>query len=139
MAEPAGKGKARNLTGTVIDLTTVPEPSAAIAEAAPSELSEPFSEKPYDPLPERENIRGQIAQWLIWTLVGVIACVVLTAILTTIGCLKTNACDKEALGLPSLRAVVELILTPLVGLVGAVTGFYFGEKSATAKPEPGGS
>jgi hypothetical protein len=110
-----------------------------VAEATPSEPGEPFREKPYDPLPARENIRGQIAQWLIWTLVGVVAAVVITAILTTIGCLKASSCAQEALGLPSLRAVVELILTPLVGLVGAVTGFYFGEKSASAKPEPGGS
>jgi negative regulator of sigma E activity len=110
-----------------------------MAEAAPPEPSEPFSEKPYDPLPERENIRGQIAQWLIWTLVGVVACVVLTAILTTVNCLQKDSCADQALDLSALRTVVELILTPLVGLVGAVTGFYFGEKSASTKPEPGSS
>ena len=33
----------------------------------------------------------------------------------------------EALTLEPLK--IEIVLTPLVGLVGAVIGFYFGEKS----------
>ena len=28
-----------------------------------------------------------------------------------------------------LRSVLELIISPVIGIVGAVTGFYFGEKS----------
>jgi hypothetical protein len=101
---------------------------------------EPFKEKPFDPSPARENIRGQVALWLIWTLVGVIALVVVSAIVMAGICLNI-ACSDKAIELAPLRTVVELILTPLVGLVGAVTGFYFGEKSASAPPpqvEPAG-
>jgi hypothetical protein len=89
----------------------------------------PIERVPYDPAPERESVRGQIAQTLMWTLVGVIAVVVLTALGLTLGCLKSNECASAALELKPMRIVVELVLTPLVGLVGAVTGFYFGERS----------
>ena len=37
-------------------------------------------------------------------------------------------CNDNVFELASLRVLVELVLTPLVGLVGTVTGFYFGEK-----------
>lgn len=58
------------------------------------------------------------------------------ALIATVGCLKEETnCADGALELTALRVLVELILTPLVGLVGAVTGFYFGEKSATP-PSP---
>jgi hypothetical protein len=29
----------------------------------------------------------------------------------------------------TLKSLLEIIFAPIVGLVGAVTGFYFGEKS----------
>lgn len=90
-------------------------------------------EKPYDPAPERETIRGTIAQALVWTLVGVIAVVILTGLVTAVACHAKDACSADAVELKTIRVVVELVLTPLIGLVGAVTGFYFGEKSTASK------
>jgi hypothetical protein len=90
-------------------------------------------EKPYDPAPDRENIRGTIARTLVWTLVGVIAAVILTGLATVVACHAKDACSTETIELKTIRAVIELVLTPLIGLVGAVTGFYFGEKSGTGK------
>jgi hypothetical protein len=89
----------------------------------------PIEGVPYDPAPERESVRGQIAQSLVWTLVGVIAVVVVTAVVLTLWCLKSNECATAAHELNPMRQVVELVLPALVGLVGAVTGFYFGERS----------
>ena len=111
--------------------------SQGVAEAPGTEPVEPkpsFASEPYDPLRARETKRGQIAIWLVWALVGVIAVVVLTGVCTTLLCLKPDdQCTAKALDLTSLRVVVELVLTPLVGLVGAVTGFYFGEQSAAPR------
>ena len=90
-------------------------------------------EKSYDPTADRETIRGTIALALIWTLVLVIAAVVLTGLVTVYGCHPKNACTTETVELKTIRVVIELVLTPLIGLVGAVTGFYFGEKSAAGK------
>jgi hypothetical protein len=118
-----------------IDLRTVGAHKAGATSPPEPEPEQSFEAKPYDPAPERENVRGRIALLLIWTLVGVIAFVVLSAIYSTLGCLKTDdGCSKEVLDLSALRIIVELVLTPLVGLVGAVTGFYFGEKTGSPAP-----
>jgi hypothetical protein len=87
-------------------------------------------EKSYDPAPYRENIRGSIALALVWTLVVLIAIVVLTGLVTEAACHAKDACSTETIELKTTRVVIEMVLTPLIGLVGAVTGFYFGEKSA---------
>jgi hypothetical protein len=90
-----------------------------------------FVEKPYDPAPDRENVRGTIALALVSTLVGVIGVVVLAGLLIETACYSKDACTPETIELKTISKMLELILTPLIGLVGAVTGFYFGEKSAT--------
>lgn len=117
----------------VQDLTMLGATTSASGAILPPPVSQ-FIDKPYDPTPDRENIRGTIALWLIWTLVGVITIVVLTGIVTMHGCHLPNSCSPETNELKAVRVVIELVLTPLVGLVGAVTGFYFGEKTAAGKP-----
>lgn len=87
----------------------------------------------YDPTQDRETIRGSIATWLVWTLIVVIATAVLTGLVTAIGCSQSGTCSNDIVEMKSARVVIELVLTPLVGLVGAVTGFYYGEKSGASK------
>ena len=116
----------------VQDLTTLGAATSASGTIQPPAVSQ-FVDKPYDPTPDRENIRGTIALWLVWTLVGVIAIVVLTGLVTLYGCHLKDSCTPETNELKAVRVVIELVLTPLVGLVGAVTGFYFGEKTASGK------
>jgi hypothetical protein len=88
-------------------------------EAPPSTSS--LEVATYDPAQDRERVRGRIAQILVWLLVGIV--VVSLGAGVWLG-LKTEE------GIESLKLVLELVLTPIIGLVGAVTGFYFGEKSA---------
>src|SRR5437899_1306250 len=85
-------------------------------------------EETYNLVRARENVRGQIAMWLVWSFVGFVALAGLIGLGTQIGCAWAK-CDDAIIELKTIRALVELILTPLVGLVGAVSGFYFGEKS----------
>jgi hypothetical protein len=66
-------------------------------------------------------------------MVAVIVLVMFVGIVTAYNRHLKDACTAETTDLKSIRSVIELILTPLVGLVGAVTGFYFGEKSASGK------
>jgi hypothetical protein len=117
----------------VQDLNKLGAATATGAAAPPASASQ-IVEKPYDPTADRENIRGTIAQALVWTLVGVIAVVVVTGLVTIQECHTKDACTPETVELKTIRAVIELVLTPLIGLVGAVTGFYFGEKSGSGKP-----
>jgi hypothetical protein len=94
---------------SVLDLTQAPENSKT---ASPGLAV--FRDKPYDPSQDREKIRGRIALILTCCLVGIVA-VSLILILTLV--------DIE-----KIKDTLEIILSPVVGLVGAVTGFYFGEK-----------
>jgi hypothetical protein len=92
---------------------------------------------PYDPAADRESVRGQIAMWLVVTLVLLVLAVAVIGVVTAVLCGSSGKCSADTVELKSVRAIVELILTPLVGLVGAVTGFYFGEKSRGAVPRNG--
>jgi hypothetical protein len=57
---------------------------------------------------------------------------------STIRCMDSNpACSTGLLELKPIRSLGEVLLAPLVGLVGAVTGFYYGEKSATERQGAG--
>jgi hypothetical protein len=97
----------------VLDLTTRPG-----EQEASRGLNQP-EEKPYDPAPERERKRGLIALVLVSALCGMI---VLAFAFMFIMPLTTE-------NIEALKSGLALIFAPIVGLVGAVTGFYFGEKS----------
>lgn len=103
----------------------------------PETFGDRFTEEPFNRDKEQEAVRGKIALRLVWALVGVIFLVVATGVIIGIVCIRSEACSTEVMELKSMRAVIELVLTPLVGLVGAVTGFYFGEKSGRDRGEPG--
>lgn len=81
----------------------------------------------YNPAKDREKKRGQIAMLLVWLLVGI----VFGTFALTFG--KALCVDAEntticgPLNVVEVRTMIEMLLTPVVALVGAVTGFYFGE------------
>jgi hypothetical protein len=104
----------------------MPATTGAAAGIAPP----PPGTAPYDPGPDREKARGEIALSLVWTLVGIVIAALLMALVTAIRCSSIrHPCSTEATNLVALKTILETLLTPLVGLVGAVTGFYFGDKS----------
>ncbi len=84
-----------------LDLTTEPEPST----------TEPVSTEPYDPRPKREQLRGYLALGLLL----LVALVILAALIGMFASLETTR----------IKDIISLLLTPLVGLLSAVTGFYF--------------
>jgi Ca2+/H+ antiporter len=97
----------------ILDLTTRPG-----EQEASRGLNQP-EEKPYDPAPERERKRGLIALVLVSALCGII--VLAFAFVFVI--------PRTTENVEALKSLPALIFAPIVGLVGAVTGFYFGEKS----------
>jgi hypothetical protein len=106
-------------------------PSAGAAARAGAS-ARPFTTEPYNPSRDRETTRGKIAMGLVWTLIGLVGATFALAMVVSATC-AIRSCPPDAVKLDGVRLVVELLLTPIVGLVGAVTGFYFGEKSG--KPE----
>ncbi|HEX8665881.1 MAG TPA: hypothetical protein VF744_17845 [Beijerinckiaceae bacterium] len=109
-----------------VDLTTRGAPAAARLEDRAAAI-QPHTE-PYDPSRDREETRGRIAMYLVWTLIILVAATFVFAIVTVLGC-AVASCNTQTKDLEAVRMVVQLLLTPIVGLVGAVAGFYFGEKS----------
>jgi hypothetical protein len=61
----------------------------------------------------RESLRGIIATWLLLILTWL-------AVAPVVGLFGHVAPTED------IVKVVQLVLTPVVGLVGAVTGFYYG-------------
>lgn len=74
-----------------------------------------FSDKPYDPRPHEDAARRRIA----YSLIALLFIVVLLIFILLIMCVITVADIKE----------FSVILGPLVTLVSAATGFYYGTKS----------
>ena len=74
-----------------------------------------FDEKPYDPRPKEDNARLAIAVILVLSLAIIL-----------IYSLITVSCHPERL--EAIDKFLQIILSPLVALVSAATGFYFGSK-----------
>ena len=91
--------------------------------------------KTYNPIEDREKKRGQIAMRLVGLLIAVALAPFVIIFLRAI-CVATEAsggiAPESCTGFDGLdvMGVMQLVLTPVVALVGAATGFYFGEKAA---------
>ncbi len=94
------------------------EPSApddeADAAAIPYETS--IGKAPYEPTRDRERVRGLLAAALI----GLLSIVVLGLFVALLA---------GRLTIPELGQLAAVTISPIVGLLGAVLGFYFGEQS----------
>jgi len=72
----------------------------------------------YDPTQDQERVRGQLALWLV----GLMAAIALLSLLFVM-----VASDKDKGD--AVKAVLQVVFSPIIGLVGTVTGFYYGQKS----------
>lgn len=98
---------------------TVPDPN----EPAPG-LDQPKS-KSYDPEQFRDQARKRITYWLLVLLT-------LLVIFAFVGLFLIE-------GKPTfehLKNLVEMLLGPIIALVSAATGFYFGAQSGIKKDAP---
>lgn len=93
-----------------------PEVEPAIEELD-VELPKQPTEKPWDPEPGREKLRGYLATGLVLLLAGVIGAAWLTLWLGI-----SSA--------PEIKDLLGVLLPPVVALVGSAVGFYFGGKAS---------
>lgn len=96
-----------------LDLTAESS-SAAAGEQA-------FDEKPYDGRPQEDTARRYIAYALVALLAFVVAWALLSV--TFCWCCKSDDVVK----------ILQIVLTPIITLVSAATGFYYGSKSIGVK------
>jgi hypothetical protein len=100
-----------------LDLTTEAQ-VAASAGTAPA-----LAITPYDPSQDRERLRGKLAGWLLALLAVIAIGAVAALIFSQIDSVK-------------LKDILTGVFTPLLGVFGTITGFYFGNAQASQPPSP---
>jgi len=78
--------------------------------------------KPYDPKKAHDDARRAIALWLL----GILTFIVVGAFLLYLR--QPNPADADYCLEDPVKSFLELVLSPVVALVSAATGFYFGTK-----------
>jgi len=73
---------------------------------------------PFDPMKARENVRG----WIALSLIGLLAATIIVSFV-----LLWIHPDRSK----ELHDLLALVFGPLVALVGAATGYYFGSQAAS--------
>lgn len=109
------------------DVNPVAAPPAAHARGVPLNSvdvspAKTFSGPPtvrYNPDKDRERVRGVIARILVLLLVAVVLVAMVAAFVVP-------ASDED------FREILNILIPPIVALVGSVTGFYFGQKSSSS-------
>lgn len=81
----------------------------------PEVKSPELNNEPYDPRPHEDNAR----RWIAYFLIGLLS-ITVVGILLLLGCGKVSIDQISEFG---------VILSPLIALVSAATGFYYGTKS----------
>jgi hypothetical protein len=136
---PEGPTMPPSPTPTHLDLTqggpaegqTMPPPPTLL-DLTQGDYSNPAMPPPpptkyYDPMKDREKMRGKIALVLV-AILGIVV----------VGSLVALSFGAE---ISTLKELLGFILGPVVALVGSVTGFYFGginasDKVSKSKNEP---
>ena len=101
----------------VEDITPSPPVVDLSEQIPPSVDPQTIPTAPFDPEPQRERIRG----WIALTLLGMLALVRLLAFISM----------WVEMSAEVLRTLLTIIFGPLVTLVSAATGFYYGSRSSS--------
>lgn len=102
-------------TPEIVDLTPEFDDLSHRIRTTPYSPEDEREVRPYDPSRTREWVRAAIALLLIGLLTGTIAA---SFAILWIG----------PFGISDTKELLAVLLSPLVGLVGAATGFYYGSK-----------
>ena len=109
-----------------LDLTSDPPPEVKVLDLTPEPpvaagTGPAVATVPYDPSEDRELLRGILAK-LLFALLAVVA----------IGAVTARIVDQ--IDGAALKDILTGVFTPLLGVFGTVTGFYFGSAQASQGP-----
>jgi hypothetical protein len=117
--------------GVIEDLTT--ETGDLSAGASSASVGTSARVEPYNQVKDQEAVRGKVALLLIYALIGLVFTVCVVSMTGAQACWTyPGHCPGIKDSLESIKLVLDTAMTAVVGLVGAVTGFYFGAKSGAA-------
>jgi hypothetical protein len=109
-------------------VVSLDDPAPSSGAFAPPLSAAGLATAPYDPTRDREGVRSQLAIGLT-LLLAVLVVAPFALILVGATCDGLFPASDACKRIPTvpLQDLLETLLTPIIGLVGAVTGFYFGE------------
>ena len=87
-----------------------------LSKEAPGGAKKPFKEEPYDPREQEDTARRKIA-YILLAMLGIVLAWALASI---------TICPSSE---KSTVEVLQIVWGPIIALVSAATGFYFGAKS----------
>lgn len=123
-AEKAAAAEPEKATATE-GVSVVLDATVADDTAAPA-LNELKENTDYDPDKYRDATRSYIAYWLL----GLLTIVVIFSFTALV------VINKGTVTFAELKSLLELLLGPIVALVSAATGFYFGSQQSTNAKKP---
>ena len=102
----------------------------AARNPGPNDPGPPTGSKPFDQAEEQEKVRSDVARRLLWGLLGIVAVYAIISVgsLLSLSDAKSFERVKELYALA--RDFLGTALASITGLVGAVTGFYFGAQAS---------
>lgn len=107
-----------NMPNSVVEVSGADEADFT-GDALPKSPGLPAPEdRPYNPNRDRENVRSFVAKGLLLLLLGTVA--------VSFICLSAGWISKE-----DLKDLLTIVFGPIITLLGAVTGFYYGEKASS--------
>jgi hypothetical protein len=109
---------------------SINEAARGVRPMISSDAGTPESVSNYDPAPEQEKVRSNIAYWLMGALLAVIGVYCVVGLEGGYACWIYPDCSKLSSALKDLREFLAVALASITGLAGAVTGFYFGAQAA---------
>jgi hypothetical protein len=122
-ADPEGDGHRHALNWDALSPELASEelvPVEATPGTEPPGLLTPITGEAWNPGKHLATSRRFIAHWLLAMLSGVLLISWLSVILSLAA-------------FEDVQALMTIVFAPIIGLVGAATGFYFGEKSSEDK------
>jgi hypothetical protein len=101
-----------------------------VTPPALEEISLSRTDKKYK-IPEPILHRRETSRFLIG--IGIVSSLFLI-VLGSFSILIIKSFSQEGVSIADLKEIVETLIAPVIGVVGAVTGFYFGERQRDAAP-----
>jgi hypothetical protein len=115
-----------------VDLDNVPDSKET--KLFPKSVTTDVDLAPYDMNRHREEVREVLAKRLVLLLCGVVGTGAFAFLFMALRSLALDVNFDD--NVQALMTFMNVLLTPVVGIVGTVVGFYYGTASA---PGPGGN
>jgi len=120
-SSPDSTKDVQEVADDIIDLDSAPVPVPPPPSKVPPSPPPGWAERDYTLALARDNIRGVIAKWLVLLLAAIV--------IVPFWFIAWRSGQAE-----SVKEILQIVIGPVVALVGSATGYYFGVERGSAPP-----